>query len=41
MNGYIGPHDELVINQDGAYYQLIQLQESPKEVQKMIATYPI
>jgi ATP-binding cassette subfamily B (MDR/TAP) protein 1 len=35
MNGYTGHHDELVINPEGAYSQLIRLQESPKDKQKL------
>ncbi|KAL6840494.1 hypothetical protein ACP4OV_030304 [Aristida adscensionis] len=30
-----GPHDELVMNPDGAYSQLIRLQERPQEEQKI------
>lgn len=36
MNGYTGAHDELLMNLNGAYSQLIRLQESPKEAEQNI-----
>jgi ATP-binding cassette subfamily B (MDR/TAP) protein 1 len=36
MHGYTGAHDELLMNLDGAYSQLIQIQESPKEAEQKL-----
>lgn len=36
MHGYTGTHDELLMNLDGAYSQLIQIQESPKETEQKL-----
>jgi ATP-binding cassette subfamily B (MDR/TAP) protein 1 len=35
INIFIGSHDELIMNPDGAYSQLIRLQESKEEEQKL------